>query len=457
MQHTNLPPFKIKMVEKITLPQIDVRERNLKKAHFNIFHIPSQDVYIDLLTDSGTSAMSDKQWSVLFLGDESYACSRSFYRFQETVQNLFGHNYVIPTHQGRGAENIFFSNIVKKSGIIIPSNNHFDTTRANIEQLGGKAIDLPCKETLKINEPHPFKGNMDLEKLEKIILERGKEHIPLVMMTITNNTSGGQPASLENIKAVKSILEKHKIAFFLDACRFAENCYFIKQREMGQKNRPLKDIVQEIFSLADGCLMSGKKDALSNIGGFITLKKNEQLFQSLCNRLILHEGFKTYGGLAGRDLEAMAQGLKDVIEEDYLSFRIKQVELLGDLLIKQGISIIRPTGGHAVYVNASDFLPHIPAKQFPGQALVIALYRHFGIRAVEIGSVMFPHNSSIEMVRLAIPRRVYSNDQIRYVANALGQIYQKRDSILGIKIIKDAPFLRHFTAQFAEIKNKANI
>lgn len=439
------------MTEKITLPSSEVRQENLRRAYFNIFHIPSQDVYIDLLTDSGTSAMSDKQWSVLFLGDESYAGSKSFYRFQETVQNLFGHNYVIPAHQGRGAENIFFSNIIKKSGIIIPSNSHFDTTRANIEQLGGKAVDFPCKETLKINQPYPFKGNMDLEGLEKIILEKGK-NIPLVMMTITNNTSGGQPASLENIKAVKSILEKHRIAFFLDACRFAENCYFIKQRERGQENRSLKDIVQEIFSLVDGCIMSGKKDALSNIGGFITLKKDRQLFRSLCNKLILHEGFRTYGGLAGRDLEAMAQGLKDVIEEDYLSFRIKQVEFLGDLLIKQGISIIRPTGGHAVYVNASDFLPHIPAEQFPGQALVIALYRHFGIRTVEIGSVMFPHGALLELVRLAIPRRVYSNDQIRYVGHALGQIYKRRDTISGLRIVEDAPFLRHFTVKFAEIK-----
>ena len=438
------------MIEKITLPSSKIREKNLQKSYFNIFHIPSQDVYIDLLTDSGTSAMSDKQWSALFLGDESYAGSKSFYRFQATAQNLFGHSYVIPTHQGRGAEYIFFSNIIKKSGIIIPSNSHFDTTRANIEQLRGKAVDLPCKETLKISEPHPFKGNMDLKGLEKIILKSGK-NIPLVMMTITNNTSGGQPASLENIKAVKSMLEKHRIAFFLDACRFAENCYFIKQREKGQENRPLKDIVQEIFSLVDGCIISGKKDALSNIGGFITLKEDQQLYQSLCDKLILHEGFKTYGGLAGRDLEAMAQGLKDVIEEDYLSFRIKQVELLGDLLIKQGISIIRPTGGHAVYVNASDFLPHIPEEQFPGQALVVALYRHFGIRAVEIGSVMFPHRASLELVRLAIPRRVYSHDQIRYVADALGRIYKKRDTILGLKIIEDAPFLRHFTVKFAEI------
>ena len=441
------------MVEHITLPSLEKRESSLKKAYFNVFQIPSEDVYIDFLTDSGTSAMSDRQWSAMFLGDESYAGSKSFYKLQETVQELFGHTYVIPTHQGRGAEDILFSSVIKESKIFIPNNTHFDTTRANIEQLGGQAIDLPCKETLEIDKPYLFKGNMDLEGLQRIIEEKGKDNIPLVMMTITNNSAGGQPASLENIKAVKAILDKYNIPFFLDACRFAENCYFIQQRETGQFERPLKEIIREVFSLADGCTFSGKKDALVNIGGFITLnKKNEKLFQSICNRLILHEGFKTYGGLAGRDLEAMAQGLKDVIEKDYLSFRTKQVELLGQELIDQGISIIRPTGGHAIYVNASHFLPHIPLEQYPGQALVVALYRHFGIRAVEIGSVMFPTNPPpYEFVRLAIPRRVYTNDHILYVAEALSQLYKKRDSILGIKITEEPQFLRHFTAKFAEI------
>ena len=453
MREINPPPFKIKMVEQITLPPLEKRETRLKQAHFNVFSIPSEDVYIDLLTDSGTSAMSDRQWSAMFLGDEAYAGSKSFYRLQKTVQELFGHTYIIPTHQGRGAENIFFSSVIKKPKIFIPNNAHFDTTRANIEQLGGQAIDLPCKETLEIDKPYPFKGNMDLEGLKKIIDEKGKDNIPLVMMTITNNSVGGQPASLENIKAVKAILDEHDIPFFLDACRFAENCYFIQQREAGQAKRPLKDIIHEVFSLADGCTFSGKKDALANIGGFITLnKKNEKLFQSICDRLILHEGFKTYGGLAGRDLEAMAQGLKDVIETDYLSFRTKQVEVLGQKLIDQGISIIRPTGGHAVYMNASHFLPHISSEQFPGQALVIALYRHFGIRAVEIGSVMFPTNPPpYEFVRLAIPRRVYTNDHILYVAHALGELYKKRDSIVGVKIVEEPQFLRHFTAKFAEI------
>lgn len=447
------PPFKIKMVEQIALHPVEKRESHLKKAHFNLFQIPSEDVYIDLLTDSGTSAMSDRQWSAMLLGDEAYAGSKSFYKLQETVQELFGHTYVIPTHQGRGAEHIFFSSVIKKPKILIPNNTHFDTTRANIEQLGGQAIDLPCKETLKLDKSYPFKGNMDLEGLQRIIDEKGKETIPLVMMTITNNSAGGQPASLENIKAVKAILDEHDIPFFLDACRFAENCYFIQQREAGQSKRPLKDIIHEVFSLVDGCLFSGKKDALVNIGGLITLnKKNEKLFQAICDKLILHEGFKTYGGLAGRDLEAMAQGLKDVIETDYLSFRTKQVELLGQKLIDQGISIIRPTGGHAIYVNASHFLSHIPPEQFPGQALVIALYRHFGIRTVEIGSVMFPKNPPpYEFVRLAIPRRVYTNDHILYVAHALGELYKKRESIVGVKIIEEPQFLRHFTAKFAEI------
>ena len=311
---TNLPPFKIKMVESITLPPLEVRENRLKNAYLNMFLIPAKDVYIDLLTDSGTSAMSDRQWSHLLLGDESYAGSQSFYHFQKVAQKLFGHEYIIPTHQGRGAEHIFFSTLIEEPHVIIPNNTHFDTTRANIEQLGGIALDFPCKEALEISKPYPFKGNMDLEKLEKIIKEKGKECIPFVMMTITNNAGGGQPASLENMKAVKKILDKYKIAFFLDACRFAENCYFIQQRESGYNNKSIREIALEVFALSDGCIMSGKKDALTNIGGFITLKKNnllkKQLFQALCDQLILCEGFRTYGGLAGRDLEAMAQGYK---------------------------------------------------------------------------------------------------------------------------------------------------
>lgn len=445
------PPFKIKMVEKITIPSPETREANLIKAHFNVFQIPAQDVYIDLLTDSGTSAMSDRQWSHLFLGDEAYAGGKSFFKFQKTVQTLLGHKYVIPAHQGRGAERVFFSTIITKPHLVIPSNTHFDTTRANIEYLGAKALDLPCKESHNIHTLYPFKGNMDLEGLENTIIQNGRENIPLVLMTITNNACGGQPVSLANIQAVKKITAQHHIPLFFDACRFAENCYFIQQKEM-EKKTSLKDIILEVFSLADGSLVSGKKDALSNIGGFITLRGNAELLQALCHKLILCEGFPTYGGLSGRDLEAMAVGLTEVIEEDYLEFRIKQVEFLGQLLTEKGIHIIKPTGGHAVYIDASHFLPHISKEHFPGQALVVALYRHFGIRAVEIGSVMFPDPPPpLELVRLAIPRRVYTNDHIRYVGMALEKLYQNNKSIKGIKIIEEPAYLRHFTAKFTEV------
>ena len=449
MEHIHPPPpFKIKMVEKIHLPSPDIREKNLIKAHFNVFQMPAQDVYIDLLTDSGTSAMSDQQWSALLLGDEAYAGGRSFYKFQKTVQNILGHRDVLPVHQGRGGEHIFFSTLLTKPNLVIPNNTHFDTTRANIECLGAKALDLPCKESRDLQTLYPFKGNMDLEGLENAINQIGKERIPFVMMTITNNACGGQPASLENIKAVRALCQKHGLPFFFDACRFAENCYFIQQKE---RQRPLKDIILEVFSQVDGSLISGKKDALSNIGGFITLQ-DKSLLHPLSHQLILKEGFCTYGGLAGRDLEGMAIGLTEVVEEDYLEFRTKQVEYLGHLLTKKGITIVQPTGGHAIYVDASAFLPHMAREYFPGQVLVVALYRHFGIRCCEIGSVMFPDPPPPrDLVRLAIPRRVYTNDHIRYVGVALDRLYQKRDSLKGLKIIKEPPYLRHFTAQFAEI------
>ena len=449
----NLPaPFKIKMVERICLPRAKAREEQLRAARFNVFQIPSRYVYIDLLTDSGTGAMSDRQWSAMLVGDESYAGARSFENLQKTLRDALGHECVIPTHQGRGAENVFFSSVIDAPGKVIPNNTHFDTTRANIEQLGAKAVDLPCREASDIDTPHPFKGNMDLEGLERTIEEVGEKNIPVAMMTITNNASGGQPASLANLRGVRRILDKYGIPFFLDACRFAENCYFISRREPDQRGRAVGEIVREVFSLADGCTMSGKKDALVNIGGFITLREKGEFFTPICNRLILHEGFRTYGGLAGRDLEAMAKGIEDVMEEDYLAFRTGQVELLGQMLTERGISIIKPTGGHAVYIDASRFLPHIPRQQFPGQALVVALYRDFGIRAVEIGSVMFPDPApSMELVRLAIPRRVYTNDHIRYVGEALGKLYQKREAIRGIGITKAPPFLRHFSAEFAEL------
>ncbi len=449
MNNLNLSPFKIKMVERIVLPSQAVREKNLTKANFNLFLLPAEYVFIDLLTDSGTSAMSDRQWSAMFLGDESYAGAKSFYKLQKAVQGLFGHEHVLPTHQGRGAENVFFSSILAPGQTVI-SNTHFDTTRANIEQLGAGAVDLPCKESHDANSTYPFKGNMDLEKLEKTVNDKSRENIPLVMMTITNNACGGQPVSLENIRAVKTLLDTYKIPLFFDACRFAENCYFIKKREKGQENKTIKDIAREVFSLAEGCTMSAKKDALTNIGGFITLKTGGALLDRLYNRLILHEGFKTYGGLAGRDLEAMAIGLEEVVQEDYLAFRTGQVELLSNILIEKGISIVRPPGGHAVYIDASRFLPHLSKEQFPGQALSVALYRSFGIRSVELGSVMFP-NPPLELVRMAIPRRTYTNDHIRYVGKALCELYERRDEIKGIKIIDQPPFLRHFSAKFEEI------
>ena len=447
----NVPPFKIKMVERITLPSARVREKELKEGHLNVFKISAKNVFIDLLTDSGTSAMSDRQWSALLVGDESYAGGESFSRFKKSVQEIFGHVHVIPTHQGRAAEHIFFSHVLKNPDRVIPNNTHFDTTRANIEQLGGLALDLPCAESKAVEKAYPFKGNMDLEALEKAIA-RFEGRIPLVMMTITNNACAGAPASLENMQSVKKILRSHGIPLFFDACRFAENCYFIKKREAGQGGRTLREIARDIFSLADGCIMSAKKDGLANIGGFITLREDGDFLQALSNRLILYEGFPTYGGLAGRDLEAIARGLQEVMEEDYLAHRTGQVAMLIDILRKANISVVMPPGGHAVYVDACRFLPHIPKEHFPGQALCIALYRHYGIRGVELGSVMFDNPPPpLELVRLAIPRRVYTNDHIRYVGHALGELSHSREKIKGVKITKAPPFLRHFTAEFVEV------
>lgn len=451
-------PFKIKVVEPIRRTTREERDRLLRQAGYNLFQVPAESVYVDLLTDSGTSAMSDNQWAGLMMGDESYAGSKNYYHFEETVRLIFGYDYVIPTHQGRMAENLLFSTVVKP-GMCVPNNIHFDTTRANVEHQGAEALDVVIKEAY---DPHcdlPFKGNMDLVRLEEIINRLGRERIPLVMLTITNNSGGGQPVSMDNIRRTRVLVQKYGIPLFFDACRFAENCFFIKEREPGYADRSIFEIARELFSYGDGCTMSAKKDGLVNIGGFLSLN-NGQWAQDITNMLILVEGFPTYGGLAGRDLEAMARGLREVLDEDYLSFRIGQVRYLGELLDQASVPILKPVGGHAVYLNAKEFLAHLCPEKFPAQALAVALYREYGIRGVEIGTVMFgkkdpvtgrPIYPELEMVRLAIPRRVYTNMQITYVAESIIELYRHREHIGGLKMIYEAPVLRHFTARFEEL------
>ena len=451
-------PFRIKVVEPLKRTTVSERKKLLNEAGFNVFNLPAESIYIDLLTDSGTSAMSDKQWAALMIGDESYAGSKNYYHFEKVVQDLTGYSHVIPTHQGRMAENLLFSTVVKE-GDFIPNNSHFDTTRANVEQNKGVALDLVIDEAKDPSNLHPFKGNIDLKKLEKTIIEHGKDNIPLGMLTVTNNTGGGQPVSMQNIKETSELLHANGIPFILDACRFAENSYFIKQREEGYSDHAIKDIATEMFSYADGCTMSAKKDGLVNIGGFVALNSDE-IAEKITNLLILVVGFPTYGGLAGRDLEAIAVGLGEVTDEEYLSFRINQVGNLGDMLTENGIPIVLPPGGHAIYINALGFLPNIPRDQFPAQALTAALYIEAGVRAVEIGSLMFAHKDpesgetvypDLELVRLAIPRRVYTNMQMNYVAEALINLYKNREKIKGLKIIYEAPVLRHFTARLEEV------
>ena len=453
-------PFKIKMVEPIRRTTRTERDRLLRDAGYNLFHVPAESVYVDLLTDSGTSAMSDNQWAGLMLGDESYAGSKNYYHLEETVRSIFGYKHVIPTHQGRMAENLLFSTVVKP-GMCVPNNIHFDTTRANVEHQGAEALDVVIKEAY---DPHcelPFKGNMDLVRLEEAIRRVGRERIPLVMLTITNNSGGGQPVSMNNIRRTRALLNRYRIPLIFDACRFAENCFFIKEREPEFTGKPVLDIARELFSYGDGCTMSAKKDGLVNIGGFLSLNDN-QWAQDITNMLILVEGFPTYGGLAGRDLEAMARGLREVLDEDYLSFRVGQVRYLGDLLDQAGVPILKPIGGHAVYLNAKEFLPHIAQDQFPAQSLAAALYREYGIRGIEIGTVMFGKKDpatgrvshpELEMVRLAVPRRVYTNMQITYVAESIIELYRQREMIHGLSLTYEAPVLRHFTARFEELRD----
>ncbi len=448
---TIIEPFRIKMVEPIKLTTRAEREVKLRAANFNVFQIPADDVIIDLLTDSGTAAMSSEQWAGMIRGDESYAGARSWFRFESVMCDLTDMPHILPTHQGRASERILFE-LIGGAGKVIPSNNHFDTTRANIEHSGAKAVDLVIDEGKQPRSHHPFKGNIDLAKLARLITEVGPERIPVCMLTVTNNSGGGQPASLENIRATRDLCHRHGIPFFLDACRFAENAYLIKQREHGQANRSSREIAQEMFSLADGATISAKKDGLVNIGG-VLLMRDDALAARANNLLILTEGFVTYGGLAGRDLEAMAQGFVEVLDEHYLEYRIRSTAYLGEGLMKAGVQIVEPPGGHAIYIDASAFCPHIHPSAFPGQALVCALYRHAGIRAVEIGSVMFGADGTppMELVRLALPRRVYTQSHIDYVIEAITELYQQRDSLHGLRIIEEPPTLRHFTAKFAEI------
>ncbi len=449
--------YKIKMIEPLKKTTKEYRENLLKKIGYNLFYLDSKDVYIDLLTDSGTSAMSDSQWSAMMVGDEAYAGSSSFHRLEDAIKKNMGYKYVLPTHQGRAAENILFLIMIKK-GDYVPNNMHFDTTKAHVLHKKGIPIDVVCNEAFDPTSNYPFKGNIDIDKLKNLIEDKGKDKIPLVMMTITCNSGGGQPASMENIKKVRELTRKYDIPFFLDACRFAENSYFIKKREVGFKEKAIKEIVLEMMSYSDGCTFSGKKDALSNIGGFLALN-DEKLYIEGATWLVLFEGFITYGGMSGRDMEAMAQGLEEVLDENYLETRIKQVEYLGNRLLEANIPIIQPIGGHAVYVDVKKFLSHIPQDNLPGQALAVELYLEAGIRSVEIGTVLAGRepitqeniHPELELLRLAIPRRVYTNAHMDVVADALINIYKRRDKIRGYRFVYEPPRLRHFLAKFQPI------
>ena len=455
---TIIEPFRIKMVEPIKMTTREQREEIVRKAGYNLFLIDAENIIIDLLTDSGTAAMSHDQWAGMMRGDESYAGARSFHRFFDKVQEITGFKHIIPTHQGRAAERILFE-LIAGPGKFVPSNTHFDTTRANIEYHAAEAVDLVIKEGKDPQFIHPFKGNIDLTKLENFIRDKGAKHIPVCMLTITNNSGGGQPVSMENIRNTKEILSRHGIPLFLDACRFAENSYFIKIRESGYENKTCKEIAREIFSYADGCTMSAKKDALVNIGGFLAMN-DDDLAMKARNVLIVTEGFPTYGGLAGRDLEAIAQGLEEVLHEDYLHYRIRTAEYMGEHLDSIGVPYLKPTGGHAIYLDAKAFASHIPLEQFPGQSVACQLYLEGGIRSCEIGGIMFGRTDpetgkylppAMELVRLAFPRRVYTQSHFDYVLEVIEQVFKKRKALKGFRFTYQTPYLRHFTAQFEVI------
>ena len=445
MPRTIVEPFRIKSVEPIHWTTRPQREQRLRAAFYNLFLLPADDVLIDLLTDSGTGAMSTHQWAAMMEGDESYAGSRSFERFRDSVQDTFGYTHVIPTHQGRAAERILFSVMCKK-GDVVPNNTHFDTTRANVEFVGAEASDLVIAEGRQPSLKHPFKGNMDVEALETLIQSVGREHVPLVMLTVTNNSGGGQPVSMENVKAVSAVCRKHGIPLYFDACRFAENSYFIKTRERGYESKTPKQIAQEMFRYGDGCTMSAKKDGMANIGGFLCTN-DDVLAQQEKNLLILTEGYPTYGGLAGRDLEAIAVGVQEALHEDYLEYRIASTAYLGNHIAEHGVPIVQPPGGHAIYIDARAFLPQVPSDHFPAVALANELYLEGGIRSVEIGTLMFGAAATMDLVRLAIPRRVYTQSHIDYVVEIILDVWERREQVQGLRLSYEAPFLRHFTAR----------
>ena len=452
-------PYKIKMVEKISLISKEEREKRIVEVGYNQFGLKAEDIFIDLLTDSGTGAMSDHQWSALMLGDESYAGSRSFYRLEKSVKNLTGYKYFVPTHQGRGAENVLFPLLIKKGQYSI-SNMHFDTTKAHVELKGGRAIDCVIPEAYDTALDHPFKGNMDNDRLEKIILEKGSENIAFIIITITCNSAGGQPVSLKNIKETKRIADRYGVKIIFDSARFAENAYFIKKREEEYGHCSILEIIREVFSYGDAITMSAKKDGIVNMGGLIAIKEDLELFNGVRAMVVPIEGFPTYGGLSGRDMDALAVGFTEVIEESYLASRIGQVEYLGKLLSEGGVPIQNPVGGHAVFVDAKKFLPHIPYYNFPAQALCVELYREAGVRGVEIGSFLLGNDpdtgkqleSAMELLRLTIPRRVYTNNHMDVVAKALINIYKRRDGIKGYEIEEEPKILRHFTAKLKPMK-----